>query len=445
MASGTYDYESEQQRIARQRQLADALMQGGLSPSRQIDRTAAGGRAIAFTPLEGIADIVQVLAGKRKAGQADEQQQALTQRYHNDLVKGMQQFQTTSEGVRVPDLAPRVGVDPANPPMIQQQAPNPRKAVLDALSSNHPVLREMAMQELRKKPEPGVSAKDLLQYADPSSIPDIAARGVAGFKPKAGEIRNVNGILYNDRGEVVQLKGPQPTLGNVRGTITQVSPSTGLHDPLDKATRVNVNASPKVVMGGQKAGMEAYFKNAANQVDKLGQVAGNAQSLLSAIDTLESLHNAGVNSNMTSGLVTAAQNLGQSLGMKVDAAKLANTEAAKSVLTELWQRAVSQYGGNKGVTKDEAMEVKRLTAMLEYSPEARAKIFQIQRDAAARQIAAYSNANRSFAEAAAADDPRLFKIPDDIASTYTPPAGFTQPTNVASPTGRKPTHTVTNW
>ncbi len=406
MASGTYDYESEQQRIARQRQLADALMQGGLSPSRQIDRTAAGGRAIAFTPLEGIADIVQVLAGKRKTGQADEQQQALTQRYRDDLVKGMEQFQTTSEGVRVPDLAPRVGVDPRNPPMIQQQAPNPRKAVLDALSSNHPVLREMAMQELRKKPET-LSAKDLLQYATPEARADMVRMGAAGFKPAQEKLAEVGGVVYDPtKREVVPLGGPKPTQATVNGDLYEQNPSTGQWRKLDNATKVNVNASPTVLNKGQSKLSEEWAKMAVADLGEAQKSAQSAQNALVGVAKMKSLQNTHQGPLAPAALWVAQ--IADTAGIPVDKAKLSNSETFSSESTRMWLDLMNQAGGARGLVKEESEKLAASLPNLVQSPQGRAELLGMI-EARARNSMSQAAAKQKAMEAAGrADDPGVY-------------------------------------
>ena len=132
-------------------------------------------------------------------------------------------------------------------------------------------------------------------------------------------------------------------------------------------------------------------------------------------------------------MATGLQNLAQTLGVKVDPNKLANTETYNSLITDLWQRSVSQYGGNRGVTAAEAEQIKKLTPLATSSPQAREQLFALGRSGAQRRIQAYKQANDSFAKAAAADDPRLFQIPEYIQQTYTPEAGGGGNPDVALP------------
>jgi len=53
-----------------------------------------------------------------------------------------------------------------------------------------------------------------------------------------------------------------------------------------------------------------------------------------------------------------------------------------------------------------------------------------------RYIEAYKQANKSFAEAATADDPRMFRIPELIEGSYIPQAGNAPNPAVAAPSGK---------
>ena len=354
----------------------------------------AGRLFVAPSPLEGIAKVFQAYMANKGETALGEEKAADREAYDTETRKALDAYTTGRQT-------------------------DPRQAAIEAIMSQDPRLRALGQGDLEAAAKGAIQPKDLLPHQNPLQIPDLLTRGTQGFSPKR-DITFVDGIPVDKTtvptGFVLQ------DYTDVRGNAGQINPLTGKRDIVDKApkTTISVNANPVVM--GQRAGMSEYFKNAAKQVDALGERANSSQNLLNTIDTLRQLSAEGINSNLTSDMATTMQNLGQALGVKVDATKLGNTEAYNSLIVDLWQRAVSQYGGNRGVTQSEAEEIKKLTPMARYSPEAREKLFAIQSQAAERSIAAYQQANQSFAEAAAADDPKLFQIPGYIQGAYTPQA-----------------------
>lgn len=357
----------------------------------------------------------------------DEESSALTDRYNTELKTALEQYNTTRNGreaVMYPGSAGEP--NPASAPMVEgipAQPGDPRKAAIEAIVSSFAPLREVGMADLKASQKEGLTPKDLLPYVNPASIPQLLTNGLSGFQPK-NDLGEVGGTIYDkNTRNVVTLNGPKPELVTQNGDLYESSPSTNSLRKLDNAPKITIGGTKVAVNAGQKKGSEAYFNHAASQVDALGKQANSSQSLLATLDSLEQLHKAGINSNITTGMATAMQNLGQSLGVKVDANRLGNTETYNALITDLWQRAVSQYGGNRGVTKEEAEEIKKLTPLASSSPQAREQLFRLYRNSAARTIGAYKQANKSFAEATAADDPRLFAIPDMMQDVYVPPAG----------------------
>ena len=354
----------------------------------------------------------------------DEESAALAGRYNTELKTALEQYQATRDGREAAMYPGSAGEpNPANAPMVEgipAQPGDPRRAAIEAIVSSFAPLREIGMADLKAAQKEGLTTKDLLPYVNPTSIPQLIQQGIGGFRPKQ-DLGEVGGTIYDKNTlSTVALQGPKPGVLKQDGDLYEVSPSTGSLRKLDNAPKITMNNS--MVAAGPKAGREAYFKHAADQVDALGKQANTSQALLSTLDSLETLHRAGINSNVTSDMATTMQNLGQALGVKVDAAKLSNTETYNALITDLWQRAVSQYGGNRGVTKEEAEQIKKLTPMASFSPDAREQLFAIYRNSAGRSINAYKGANAAFARAAAADDPNLFQVPGFMQDTYLPPS-----------------------
>lgn len=422
----TYDFETEADAIKRKQAIADAMQQSALAPLQLPTQSG-----VKLSGVNVLAKLLEGYVAGKKADEAKSERAALSQRYGDELKSGMEQYYKTMQGYEAPSMALTPNED-GTPQMVKVPGDR-KKAIFDALASNHPVLRDLAMQQLKEEGKSQLTPKDLLAISTPESV--LAnTNNPAAWKPKR-ELKAVapGEVLLDSSGNFATPGNPGGTppwqTTRIAGDLYQQS-ATGLKK-LDNAPKVNVNASPVIM--GQRAGTQEYFKNAAQQVGDMGKQANASQQLLHTLNTLEQLHKAGINSNITSGAATALQNFAQQMGVQVDSARLANTEAYNSLITDLWQRSVAQYGGNRGVTQSEAEEIKKLTPLTSTSSQAREQLFALQRNAAIRNIEAYKQANKSFAQAAAADDPRLFQIPDYIQGSYIPPAG-----NAANPTTALP-------
>lgn len=373
------DFQIEREQLAQKQALANAIMQKAFTPNTG---QMVGQHYVSGGPMSAIgAPIVEALMAKRMMNQNTDAARELAERYKG-VGTGEEKFGHTPVKMRGPD---------------------------------------------------GQLADVLI--GDRGSVKPITTMG-----PAEEQAATAGGQLYG------KFSGkPGSWLGEdfgpteyVNGEAVQYDKRSGkAHQVANRPANVQVSA----VNAGQKAGLSEYFKNAAGQVHAMGQQADSSQDLLSSLGTLRELHNAGINSNITSGAATTLANLAQQAGIKVDPNALANTETYNSLITDLWQRKVAQYGGNKGVTQGEAEEIKKLTPLATTSPKAREQLFTIYENAAKRSIQRYQQANKSFAAAAAADDPRLFQIPTDIEGSYVPPAGNNPNPKVATP--GKPS--VSNW
>ena len=373
------DYQVERDQLMQKQALANAIMQKAFTPNvgQMVGPHYAGGGAMSAIG----APIVEALMAKHMMNKNTEEARALAQRYSNT-------------------------------------------AAADEKFGHTPV---------KMKGENGELVDVLV--GDRGTI-----KRIDGFAPAVKQEATAGGQLYDPyAGKAGTWLGEKfgPNV-KVNGEVVQYDQRSGkAHQVANRPANVQVSNLNQA----QKAGLSEYFKNAAGQVDAMGKVAESSQGLLASLGTLRELHNAGINSNITSGAATTLANLAQAAGIKVDPAQLANTETYNSLITDLWQRNVAQFGGNRGVTKDEAEEIKKLTPLAATSPRAREQLFAIHEKAAQRNIQRYQEANASFAKAAAADDPRLFQIPMDVQGVYTPPAGK-QP-NPSVTGGVKPT--VSNW
>jgi hypothetical protein len=317
-----------------------------------------------------------------------------------------------------------------------------REAVLRAVASNHPVLQQLGMSQLKSLAPEQMSQKDYLGLADkfdPNSTVDAAkGGGVNALKPKKS-VKEVGGVLYDENTmQVVQLKDsydPNKII-KIAGDTYQVNPSTSKLEKMDNAPKVTVsNSMGGVVMPGQKAGMEEIFKKTGDRVVELGKAAQVATSNLQAISELKNLESQGIYSNVTTAPTTFFTNLAQAVGVPLDQKKVAtlgNTESFNAIATDLWQGVVNKYGGNRGVTEKEAQELKKIVPQAANSPQARARMYQILESVSQRQIGQYKNANSSYNKALQTQNPA--DLPDLLEASSLPEP--TKPDPVTPPASR---------
>lgn len=403
------DYEQEQESLLRKRKIAEALMAGGLAPLQMPSTPGAK-----LSPFEGIAQVLQAYMGAKQGKDLDAQEAGMRKQMQTDLQTQLPQF---SEG-----MGARAGQEQQLPPDVQgppavwdeQTAQRTRReAVTNALASNHPMMKQLGTKfadtlvpERPKKLEP----HQALAHMDADSVTRTLQNGV--IPPDAKGKRNtkeVGGVVYDtDTGTIIQLKnGYKPEdIRMIKGADGQmepykINPSTGEPVKLDNAPKISASATAQggtVIERGQKAGWEAAYKSASEHVEKLRTRSDASRAMMQSISELKNLDANGIFTNAPSSLQKFSVNLLQGLGVTPSAEqlrKLGNTETFDAVITDLWQNQVSKYGGNRGVTQQEAEEIKKMLPLAASSPQARQKIYAIMETAATRSIKQYHEAEKS--------------------------------------------------
>jgi len=406
----TYNYETESSDIARRQKVADAMLSGSLSPIAMPQQT--GPVASKVSPLTILAKMLEAKFAGDSSAALKKEKSELAERYQADLSGGMRDYQKTAMGYEAPSF-PGEGAPMESVPGDKQ------KAILDAIASNHPVLQAFGMKQMEELGKGNLTAKDLSALATPASV--LANPNAPNtWTPQRKLTGQTPGqVMIDEAGNVAEptpmapgqsAYGPQGWAEKIvdgdRYAVTATGPRK-----LDNAPKVNVSTTVNPAFYGQKAGAEAYFKSAATQVEAMGKTAYQATSDRQSLAELRNLDAQGVFSNATSGPATFMTNLAQVAGVKVSPeqlTKLGNTETMKGINTQLWQGLVNKFGGNKGVTKEEAEEIKKMLPQASASPQARRQLFAVLDRVAERQITQYNNANKAFAEAVQKDDPNIW-------------------------------------
>lgn len=406
----------DQENLRRRQAIAEALQTGALAPM-EVSQAS---------PLAALAKLGQAYFAKKSMDALGQEKKDLAARMTENTRSGLENFFRTSEGYDAPMMAQMPGAD--GQPQTRRIAGDPKKAVYEALASGNPMLQAVAKSQLEQMGKGAITPEKLMSLATPESVLTNPTnprswqpkRELKSFSP--GEvILDASGRPY----EVPQVGGkPAYDTITVNGDLYQRTP-TGLKK-LDNAPRISTNVSVSPIIKGQMAGAEAFWKSASEQVTNLGTIAQQATNNKQAISELKALDQGGIYSNVTSAPKTFLSNLAQSIGVPVDAKKLANTENFTSIATDLWQGVVSKYGGNRGVTKEEALELKKIIPQAAQSPEARQRMYSILENISNRQLQQFDNAQKAFSQAIYADDPRMFRLPAE--QIYTPEPTQPSPT-----------------
>ena len=432
--------DTTQQEIATRQALAQALLQKGMSGGPQgqmISGHYVGPGLGALVPF------AQVVAGQKIGQEANTQAKSYEDTQREALRNDLAKFLTTHRGTPGEAMGPPteeggMGVTGAVPA-------DPQAAILGAMTSRHPEMQKIGQSQLAtlfgpKTPEHfgnpvterGANG-DLIsvQYGNlgnrrvvPGAVPfekpmAVADRVIDPAKPtapladystKGGETKTVNGDLY------------------------QVD-SNGKWHKLDNAPKVNVSSNVRVE--GQKQGLVEWSKLAAKTVSDMADQARGSVRMMGTLNQLERLDQSGVFTGPTSGAAEFVTNLGQSLGVKVDSNKLANSQTYASAAQEAVQGIIAGMGGNRSVTEKEAVQITKMAPSLLQSPQGRQQLTAYLRQIAQRQITEAQQAQKEYSAALQTDNPGAFTF--GLSSAQLPMTNPLPPAQgAASPAGGQP-------
>jgi hypothetical protein len=343
----THDYESEPAAVLRKLKMAEAMQAGALAPMEMPQQ--AGAKASWLQPL---AKIAQAYVASKNMKSAQEEQGMLGRRYQTDGRAGLERL---LEGISA-QPGPTPAITGNNPSAYQapgMQTPQDvamikRKAILEAMGSNHPLLQQVGASQLKGLTENQLTAKDLLPHAAPSSIPEMIRSGPAGFKPAKGKPIEVGGTLVDPESlEAMVVKGPGPKRIEFKGDLYEENVSTGQWKKLDNAPKVSTtvhNNMPKLESEFDKAlgkGEGERFVKALEarpmQLEGLDAVSRGKELLKEGIHT-GILGNVRKDIDKVSGLVA-----------KTDPAKAARTEEFIARMGDVVIPRLKDFGGSDTV------------------------------------------------------------------------------------------------
>ena len=376
MAGLPIDFTTQFDQVKQREAVAAAMLARAQQPRQ--DRVA-GGQVVRSTSSEVLAPIVSQLAGQFLQGQAAKKRAELEKLYKVMTAADMNSFMT---GTRNPD------------PAAQQEA------VVKALSSESKEVRNAA----QKFKFDTLKLADLAKNATPASVLAAGGSGNPADLVAKADLGTVGGTVY-DKGTLqkVQIGGAPAPLTRIDGDLYQPN-SAGELRKLDNAPTTNINTA-------LNPADTAAFKGIADHLGGLREQADISQATLGTVDMLEGLlldYKDGTYSNVTAPMATALANAAEAAGLKFDATKLGNTEAYNALIIDLWQQKINAGGGNRGVVKEEATEIKKQLPLVVHSPEARAYLLGVMKRKAVGDIKALQEASALFKLAKETNDPTIY-------------------------------------
>ena len=410
----TYDFETEADAIKRKQAIADAMQASALRP---LDLPQQPG--VKVSPMAVLGKMLEGYVANKRQDALKDERTALSQRYGEELKSGMEQYYKTMQGYEVPSPSTAPGADGT---LQMVKVPGDRKkAIFDALASNHPVLRDLAIQQLKEEGKNQLTPKDLLSIATPESVLANTANP-ATWKPKRELKAFAPGeVLLDSSGNYAtpgNPSGQQPfDLKTIGGDLYQVS-ATG-YKKLDNAPKVTVH---NAVNMGDNALMKKLGESTAELINNARTGKQQAQQMLFTANRLEALNNKGVFSGPTANVATTIGAFAQTLGVPVDRSKLGRSEAYNAILAQQVAKVLTAGNGvGRSMTDEDRKRFEQQFPQLVSTPQGRRQIIGMLRNSAAQDMQyanqVEANLRKNYPEAA-----RLW----DVAPTN---VGFPTPAN----------------
>lgn len=299
----------------------------------------------------------------------------------------------------------------------QQQIQNMQQ--LGGLPLKDRIARALSMPGMQQQAMEWMKALDSETFSDTAAVigPDGQPKGVR--QGNRGSTLDAplpfkSPIMANDQAidpYTTQKKADFRDQWKFAGSLPGVGPvqqsDTGKLDEVGKSPKVSVGGAQTIIKG-QNAGAAEWAKLAGQDVQEMAKSARGAVKMLGTLNQLEASGKAGIFSGPAATPQTWVAGMLRSMNLPVDEAKLANSQTFEAASISAWQDMIAQAGGNRGVVKEEAARIAQMVPQLTQSPEGRAQLTAFLKQAAQQSIADAEKAQKEYAEAIHADDPRKF-------------------------------------
>lgn len=327
-----FDYQNELAKIAQQREMARALQQRSMQPIQQ----QSAGRTITPTSWSQVlAQALQGYLGRKDLEQADQASGALSQRYKQELAKGLENYSKTRDGAPsapIP-MSPQAqeALMAAGPPRPEQtfspevQA-DPRRAAIEALTSGMEPLQALGQADLtrlNKGPEYKVVNGKLIAITPEG--PQVAG----DYSNRFGAIERI-GTDAQGRPLMGQVNKETGEARFAPGGGSQVTVNTGEGMPRTKFT-------------------DKIDEKRADMLTTSYDNAKIAANTLPAIENAFDVLKGGVKSGITSDISMGLSKIGAALGMPDDP-QVANTELYRSQMAQQVFQLIKNLGTGTAVS-----------------------------------------------------------------------------------------------
>lgn len=288
-----YDVDAEEAALKRQLAIAEAMQLQSMAQPGGTE-TAAGGVAVKKSPLDAIAKIAQAYFGQKQIQNLDDKQRQLGERNRQDMRSELERYFTNIEGGSA--TIPGGGNSDAYGGQIDYK-PDPRKAVLEAMTSRHPGMQQIGAAQMKSLTPAQMTPQDYLKLPGFDARSRIAAAqggGVGALSPEKKPPLAVGGMLLDpDTMTVLQTNGPVPQQVRIAGDLYEINPTTKQYKKLDNAPKVTVNNNipkgesefDKAFGGAEGKRISAALEARPAQIDGLEAIANGKELLRQGIHT----------------------------------------------------------------------------------------------------------------------------------------------------------------
>lgn len=413
--------------IERKRKIAEMLATQGMT---QQQGQMVGGRYIAPSPLSGIVQIGQILAAQHMNKGLDQQQSELEASRRTGMAEQLQKFLTTREGTpgqtMTDQQAENLMVNDQAPALADPVKADPRRAVLEAMTSQYPEMRQIGQMELGALLKP--------KSVDPSNIKEA---GGQFFDLSSGKPVLLGGVEY----------GGTETLG---GDLYQRGPG-GKLIKLDNAPKISATAT---VAAGDK-GMAKYLEKTGEALAPGGKsheaaLAAN-EALLMSTEALQAMKD-GAKQGIAQPAMQVLRKVGAELG--VQNAATAPTDALSAALKAATFKDLGGLGAQ--ISDSDRKFVSKFSGDLSTDPQALKRMIALRIAAQMRRVNQHGKQVASFGRQvgdggfeASAGVPLNITVPDDEVAAMVDNVMLGRPTtygmaSTAAPAARK-APIVKNW
>lgn len=430
------DDQPDMQALLRRRAVMQALLQNAIGPQQG---QMVSGHYIAPSLLGNLARLATGYFANKGLKNVDAQEREMTQKYNAGMGRAAKQYMDLRTGTQDEPMGPPT--DEGQWGLQKGQPANPRAAIVAAMTSGYKPLQQIAMGDLTAlgKREAETFPHQPIRTRDGKTV-TMGNQGTVKELP----IQLPDEYMVVD-GRVLPKSDPTQVTNDLRpkqadvvlpgGTLAQrETTGTNKLEVVDKSPKVNVgvNLAGNEYLKKRGEGMAAEANTLQNRA------AASAQTLRS-IAQLREYERGGTFNNPTAGAATFMSQLGQTLGVKIDAAKMANSEAYRGEIRNLLIAQMQALGGAKGLSEKETQMVAEAFPNLERSAQARGMLLSVLEGKAKQAIAEYEAWNQ--AERRAYPKEPMFQMSSPAGVPLNMPQGPAAPAMTSPGQGPR----VINW